>query len=303
MPLSERVKRIVWTKSGGRCALCREVLCVAGASADVSHLLGDVAHIVAEQDDGPRGRSALTIGQRNSEHNLLLLCLPDHKPIDDDSATYTVEFLTETKFAHEKWVTSSLAVCPVWDTKLFHLYYINVPRLSLLSSVQGISLDLSQYGRINGLHELGWELNGLMAGFAKLLQAVQLKAVPLNSAIREDDVRGMVVSFNHEFRTKNIRMPQPGESFETSFTGDPQRDPHVYCKIQGYKVVANVDRRWITTTTVFCHFRPSNGRNTFAGLGFINGFDAQARVLSVTPYVMGMPSNPVMEEFYRAISS
>jgi hypothetical protein len=297
MPPSEKIKRIVWTKSGGRCAVCRDVLCVAGTSPDVSHLIGDVAHIVAEERDGPRGQSELTLDGRNSETNLLLLCKPHHKQVDDDPSVYTVEVLSKSKLAHEHWVTSRLSACPVWNTKLFHLYYINVPRLSLLSSLHGIEVDLSKYGRIDSLHQLGWELNGLMAAFKHLLQSVQLRAVPLDSAIREKDVRGLVVSFNHTFRTKNIGIPKPGQGFETFFTGDSRKDPHIYCRIGAHKVIANIDRRWITTTTAFVHFRPSSGRNNFAGLGFVNS-DSQAPTINITPYLIGMPSSPFMEAFY-----
>jgi hypothetical protein len=144
MPPSDKIKRIIWTRAGGRCTLCREVLCVAGASPEVSHLIGDVAHIVAEEVDGPRGQSELTLDQRNLEPNLLLLCKPHHKQIDDDPSTYTVEILNSRKIAHERWVASSLSKYPVWDTKLFHLFYINVPRLSLLASLHGMGLDLSR---------------------------------------------------------------------------------------------------------------------------------------------------------------
>jgi hypothetical protein len=146
MPPSEKVKTIIWTKSGGHCAKCREPLCITGASGEVSHLIGDVAHIVAEEEGGPRGLSVLTLNQRNSEPNLLLLCKPHHKQVDDDAVTYTLETLTKMKLAHESWAESCLSISPVWNTKLFHLYYINVPRLSLLASLQGISFDSAQYG-------------------------------------------------------------------------------------------------------------------------------------------------------------
>ncbi len=275
MPPSEKVKKVIWIKAGGRCAICREVLCIKGVSAETSHLIGDIAHIVAEGKDGPRGSSPLTPEQRNSESNLVLLCLAHHKMLDDDPETYSVQTLYGRKAAHEAWVASSLSVCPIWDTKLFQLYYINVPRLSLLCSLQGIEVDLSRYGRINSLHELGWELNGLMGGFKKLLQEVQLRAVPLDCALREKDVQGMLVTFNHKFRTKNIKMPDEARNFESVFTGSAQTDPHIYCKTARWKVVANIDRRWITTTTAFCHFRPSSGQNNFAGLGFVNSADKE----------------------------
>jgi hypothetical protein len=298
MPPSEKVKRIIWTKSAGHCAKCREILCVPGVSAEMSHLIGDVAHIVAEEEDGPRGVSALTQEQRNLEPNLLLLCKPHHKQVDDDPANYTVEALTKMSLSHQSWVESCLSLSPVWDTKLFHLYYINVPRLSLLTSIQGTNLEPIHCDQFSALHKLGLELVPLMSRFKKVLQNVQLKALTLDLAVQNKDARGMVVCFNHTFRTKNIAIPKPGQSFETYFTGDLKKDAHIYCKLGGSKVIANIDRRWITTTTAFCHFRPSSGRNVFAGLGFVNSFDWKAKTMSVTPYVIGMPSNPAMEAFY-----
>ncbi len=219
-----------------------------------------------------------------------------HKLVDDDTTAYTVAVLTKMKLAHQKWVETSLSPSPVWDTKLFHLYYINVPRLSLLSSLHGISLEAPQYGRISALHELGWELNALMSSFKNLLQNVQLKAAPLDFAVRERDANGMVVSFNHTFRTKNIAIPKPGQSFETLCTGDLKRDAHIHCKLGGCKVIANIDRRWITTTTAFCQFRLR--RNRFASLGFVNNIDSLAKTMYITPYVIGMPSNPSTETLY-----
>jgi hypothetical protein len=298
MPPSEKLKKVAWLKSGAQCAMCREILCIQGASAGLSHFIGDVAHIVAEEKDGPRGISPLTLEQRNSELNLVLLCKPHHKQIDDDPATYTVDILTQTKLSHENWVKSSLSISTVWDTKLFQLHYLNVPRLSLLSSLQGIDLAPYQLGGNTALHQLGWELNVILSSFERVLQTLQLKAVPLDLAVKEQDPQGMIVSFNHTFRTKNISMPQPGQSFDTFFTGDLKRDAHLYSKLSGRKVIANIDRRWITTTTAFGEFRPSSGRNNFAGLGFINSFDRQAKTMSMTPYVIGIPSNPVIEAFY-----
>lgn len=298
MPPPETTKRAVWVRSGGRCAICREVLCVGGISNALNHFIGDVAHIVAERPDGPRGYSPLSVEQRNLEANLLLLCLTHHKIIDDDSATYTAEKLHQLKDKHYDWVASSLSLNPVWDTRLFHLYYINVPRLSLLAALKGVTLDLSSYGRIDALHELGWELNGVMAGFTRLLQTIELNATPLDSALGTPDMRGLIVSFDHEFRTKNIELPEVGRTFDTSFTGNAHKDPHIYRHSHNYKIIANIDRRWITTTTAFCQFRPSSGRNRFAGLGFINLLDDEAKIAYLTPYVIGMPSNPLMEAFY-----
>src|ERR1700732_4057248 len=99
MPPSEKVTRVIWIKCGGRCSICREILCIAGALPELSHLIGDVGHIVAEEENGPRGHSPLALEQRNAESNLLLLCKPHHKLIDDDPVTYTTEKLTRAKLA------------------------------------------------------------------------------------------------------------------------------------------------------------------------------------------------------------
>lgn len=300
MPVSEKIKRVIWSKSAGKCSICREDLLLDGGDAEeLTHLVGEVAHIVAEKGDGPRGAFELDLAARNSEKNLLLLCLAHHKVIDDDPNSYPVDRLLEIKSTHENWVSESLASNPVWDTKLHQMYYINVPRLSLLCSRYGYSLDLSRYGRIDALHELGWELNGLMGGFSKLLSAVELKAVPIETALTQPDlIRGIYVSFDRRFRTKNISMPNSRSDYTTTFRGDLKKDPHIYTKIGDYKVVAYVDRRWITTATAFCQFRPSSGQNDFAGIAFVNSVDTVAKIVSITPYVVGMPSNEFIEAFY-----
>lgn len=302
MPVSEKIKRVIWSKAAGKCSICKEDLLLNGDTEDLTHLVGEVAHIVAEKNDGPRGDSELDLTARNSERNLLLLCLSHHKVIDDDPNSYDVDKLLEIKNAHESWVSHNLTSNPVWDTKLHQMYYINVPRLSLLCSRYGYSLDLSHYGRIEALHELGWELNGLMGGFSKLLSAVELKAIPIEAALTQlEKMQGTYVSFDRRFRTKNISMPSSPSGYKTAFKSDLSKDPHIYTKIGDYKVVAYIDRRWITTTTAFCKFRPSSGQNDFAGIAFVNSVDTDAKIVSITPYVVGMPSNEFIEAFYGGL--
>lgn len=58
---------------------------------------------------GPRGKSILTIDQRNKYDNLILLCRNHHKLIDDQEDKYTIEILKEYKTVHEKWVKQNLS--------------------------------------------------------------------------------------------------------------------------------------------------------------------------------------------------
>lgn len=63
--------------------MCRRLLTTDGSPPDRDAILGEMAHIVAESPDGPRGQSPLTPTERNNYENLLLLCNVHHQLIDD----------------------------------------------------------------------------------------------------------------------------------------------------------------------------------------------------------------------------
>jgi HNH endonuclease len=65
-------------------------------------LIGEVAHIVAEAQNGPRGASKLTLEERNSAENAILMCTEHHKTIDDHPEQFTVTWLLELKRTHEE---------------------------------------------------------------------------------------------------------------------------------------------------------------------------------------------------------
>ena len=70
MPVSEKTKRIIWAKSAGKCSICKEELLLGGESDELTYLVGEVAHIVAEKSEGPRGKSNLSLEERNSESHI-----------------------------------------------------------------------------------------------------------------------------------------------------------------------------------------------------------------------------------------
>lgn len=244
----------------------------------------------------------MPVGQRNEEPNLLLLCFDHHKIVDDDPATYTIPKLQRVRTEHLAWVASRLTLEHPWRTKLHNFYYINVPRLNLLAASSGVSLDLSQYGEIVALHELGWGLNGLMLGFRDLITNIELKSVTLEEAVQLGQAaRGLLVSFDRDFRTKNIDIPDNPAGYKNAIKGNLNRDPHIYSKLGDTKVVLIVDPRWVTTTTAFVQFRPSGGKGKFAGLGIVNSCDLETKVMSVTPLLLGLPSNPFIEALYGSV--
>jgi len=103
-------RKLLWGRAADRCSWpeCRSPL-----SQDLVHttgaiILGQEAHIVAREQDGPRGQSTLTTEERDEYANLILLCAHDHTRIDKAPEEYTVEFLLDTKKAHESWVQETL---------------------------------------------------------------------------------------------------------------------------------------------------------------------------------------------------
>src|SRR5690606_32694614 len=69
----------------------------------------DECHIVAREQDGPRGDSSLPVEKRDEYENLLILCKTHHKLVDDQQHRFTVAHLTSLKLAHEHWVRVSLS--------------------------------------------------------------------------------------------------------------------------------------------------------------------------------------------------
>jgi hypothetical protein len=115
--IQARELRILFQKSGNRCAFpgCRRVLTADGSPPDRDVVLGDVAHIVAESINGPRGDSLLSLMERNRYDNLILLCNLHHQLIDGQPQTYTIERLRGMKQEHERWVEDVLGARSIGD--------------------------------------------------------------------------------------------------------------------------------------------------------------------------------------------
>ena len=102
--------KLLYGLAAARCAFteCRKV-CAANAT-DVSEAvpLGRIAHIYAHADEGPRANSSLTLGERDSYANWILLCADCHDVIDKQPESYSADYLIELKGDHEGWVLSRL---------------------------------------------------------------------------------------------------------------------------------------------------------------------------------------------------
>jgi hypothetical protein len=96
--------KLLWGRSGNRCAICKMELSPNGDK----YTLGEMAHIVAKSNDGPRGNENLALDQRDNYSNLILLCPTHHSEIDKNPNIWSRAELSVRKSEHEQWVSSQL---------------------------------------------------------------------------------------------------------------------------------------------------------------------------------------------------
>src|SRR6266850_1091012 len=106
MPLAIRDRKILWARSGNRCAFpgCAQELVERGCGQAANIVIGEEAHISARRPSGPRG---IGTGGDDTYDNLLLLCPTHHRIIDEQPAVFTMQTLNAFKVAHEARVRES----------------------------------------------------------------------------------------------------------------------------------------------------------------------------------------------------
>jgi hypothetical protein len=109
MPISDKSRKILWGRSGNRCAICRHELVVDATDFDADSVVGEECHIISGKGQGPRYDPALPSERIDEPDNLILLCRVHHKMVDDQCETYTPDLLRRLKMNHEGWVAKSLS--------------------------------------------------------------------------------------------------------------------------------------------------------------------------------------------------
>lgn len=107
---SDRTLKILWGRAAGRCAVpkCRVELIVEATDHDPVVLIGDIAHVEAASDRGPRANPSRGARDRDEYENLILLCKNCHARLDGQKNANTVASIRELKENHEAWVRANL---------------------------------------------------------------------------------------------------------------------------------------------------------------------------------------------------
>lgn len=115
MAIADKTRKLLWGKSGNRCARCYRVLSVEATELDDPAVVGDECHIVSGQLNGPRYDPTFPPEDIDGYPNLLLLCRVDHKTVDDQWRTFDVVALKRLKDDHERRIARATAQAPVGD--------------------------------------------------------------------------------------------------------------------------------------------------------------------------------------------
>lgn len=112
MSISIKTHKMLWGRSGNLCAFpnCKKELVMDISETDDISVVGEEAHIVAREPNGPRGSYPLDSEHRDKYANLVLMCSTHHKVIDEHPLNYSVELLHEYKTNHENWVKQNLKI-------------------------------------------------------------------------------------------------------------------------------------------------------------------------------------------------
>ena len=128
--ISQGTIKVLWGKSGGKCAKCRRAIILEKDESNFYHIAKQ-AHIAGLNPGSARYDSDMTDEERNSVNNIILLCPTCHEIIDRDPEKYTVSKLKEIKKEHEEWVdeqlTSSMPQVTFADLEVITKYLVSAP--------------------------------------------------------------------------------------------------------------------------------------------------------------------------------
>lgn len=108
---SRTIKRL-FALSGNQCAApnCNEPIIAPQSAKSDAMVVGQIAHIYAVSENGPRGKKGLTERDLNDASNLILLCPTHHVKVDGQHETYPASLLIDWKTRHERRYGDNLSL-------------------------------------------------------------------------------------------------------------------------------------------------------------------------------------------------
>jgi hypothetical protein len=107
---SQRTLKILFALSRNRCAApgCSNSIIKEATDKSDELVVGQICHIYAVSNDGPRGKIGLSEAERNDPKNLILCCPTHHVVVDGQHETYPASLLLNWKAKQERAYGESL---------------------------------------------------------------------------------------------------------------------------------------------------------------------------------------------------
>lgn len=281
----ESVKKELWRRANGMCQMCEKELDV-GTRGRVP--TAQIAHIRALSDGGPRAVSELSIEERNSVGNLILLCPSCHDLVDKNEDEYPIHVLADIKTKQEARAAGLRQAGQTWRMRYATIDYLNLPRIALMpgtgsvvKAAEEVRLDLERPFR-----EQGAKPGFFLAQIHPLFPVWDAQAVALTEGTVEEVRPGMYVSFEQLMRARNIGSLS-GAPKEASWENDPQ----LVCSVGRRRVRIRFDPSWITTVTPVSDLKSAaRWPVVYAGLGQVVGVSPTE--IFVSARIFGQPQTP-----------
>lgn len=144
--IDEYVRMRLWAVSGGRCEMCNRLLyqdLVFGHDAN----FGEMAHIHAVSENGPRHKYGMSKGEKNDIGNLMLLCAEHHHMIDTHPEDFAEGLLIKKKKAHEDRIRQVTGI-PSEQSCRIVTYFSNIDNQAEFSSERLLRQAVLLSGRV-----------------------------------------------------------------------------------------------------------------------------------------------------------
>ncbi len=117
MSISTKVQRKLLAASGGFCGnpSCHRYLFDFFETGEITNI-EELAHIIGQKKEGPRGENELSLSERNEFDNIILLCPTCHTIIDKNPLLYPINTLKKWKRGHQESI-ENLFITPKFDTR------------------------------------------------------------------------------------------------------------------------------------------------------------------------------------------
>lgn len=126
---SQKTLKLLFGSCGNQCAepSCTNPIIAAASGYSEAAVIGQICHIYAAADNGPRGKPGLTEKERNLPSNLILLCGHHHPIVDKQWETYPAKMLIDWKKEHEAKYEKETAEAVQRQAEMQrHAFYVSV---------------------------------------------------------------------------------------------------------------------------------------------------------------------------------